>query len=148
LRNKSIQLEAHNVYQNDLYVGFKTPLNSRDETVILKLEDVDSLFAGEPARGTIWRTVSLLNPETGSPALLSDMLFHKGQLLFLGVSKGQGSVSSHLWSYAPDTSSLRTLKTFQRLRAEGVSTTAKDGEIIVVFDGGGKNASRFLPLAL
>jgi len=148
LRNRSIQLEAHNVYQNDLYLGFKTPLNSRDETVILKLENVDSLFAGEPAKGTIWRSVSLLNPATGSPALLSDMLFHQGKLLLLGVSKEQGSISSHLWSYAPDTSSLRTLKTFDRLRAEGVSTTAKDGEIIVVFDGGGKNVSRFLPFTL
>lgn len=148
LRNKSIELEAHNVYQNDLYLGFKTPLNSRDETVILKLENIQGLFLGEPVKGRIWRSVSLLNPETGSPALLSDMLFYNGRLLLLGVSKGQGSISSHLWSYQPETSALRSLKTFDRLRAEGISATSKDGEVVVVFDGDGKNASRFLPLTL
>ena len=148
LQQKSIELESHQIYRNDLYLGFKTPLNSQDETVILKLDNAQDLFEGRPPKGRIWRSISLLNPQTGSPALLSDMLFLEDSLLLLGVSQDAGSHSSHLWSYDLNTSSLLALQSFEELKAEGVGTTSTGDELIVVFDGGGKAASRYTTLAL
>ncbi len=148
LKDKSIQIEAHNVYQNNLYLGFKTPLNERNETVILKIENVDKILSGEEIDGKIWRSISLLNPQTGSPALLSDLLFYEDRLLLLGVSKDEGRLSSHLWSYQYETESLRTLKSFNQLRAEGVVASTDKNRVVVVFDGGGNHPSRFLTITL
>ena len=150
IADKTIQIEAHAVKQNSLYVGFKTPHNTQGETVFIKIDNLDTLFAGKQVQveGTIWRNISLLDPQTGSPTYLSDMLFYGDELLLLGVNDSHSTPSSHLWSFKTKTSKLTSIKSFDRLKAEGISATLKQDEVLVVFDGDGVKASRFLPVDL
>lgn len=148
LEDRSINLEAHSVYQNNLYLGFKTPLNESGETVILKLENVDQLFQGKLGQAGIWKKISLLDMRTGAPSLLSDMMFHDNQLLLLGVNNNPGLNDSHLWSYRLASSQLTNITSFRGLSAEGISRTFDRNELMVVFDGDGKTSSRFLPISI
>lgn len=148
LQEKSINLEAHSVYQNNLYLGFKTPLSELGETVIIKLEDVSMLFKGKLASGSIWKKITLLDPRSGSPSLLSDMLFRNGELMLLSVNSKVSSNTSHLWSYQLASSALNSISSFSGLSAEGISRTHANDELMIVFDGDGKTSSRFLPFSV
>ncbi|MBT3206698.1 MAG: HlyD family efflux transporter periplasmic adaptor subunit [Gammaproteobacteria bacterium] len=150
LQEDTIQIEAHAIHQDDLYVGLKAPLNQQGETVFIKFDNIDQLFMHKPlsASGEIWRSIALLDPQTGAPSHLSDMLFFDNKLLLLGRSDNQSVSSSHLWSYQYTSSSLTALQSFGPLKAKGISATSKQGEIMLVFDGNGKQPSRFLPVAL
>ena len=148
LQEKSINLEAHSVYQNNLYLGFKTPLSELGETVIIKLEDVSMLFKGELVSGSIWKKITLLDPRSGSPSLLSDMLFRNGELMLLSVNSKVSTNTSHLWSYQLASSALKSISSFSGLSAEGISRTNANDELMMVFDGDGKTSSRFLPLSV
>lgn len=150
ISNKSMQIEAHGIHQNNLYVGFKTPLDIQGKTVFIKFDNINKIFADKTAQvdGAIWKKISLLDPQTGSPTHLSDMLFYQDQLLLLGVNESHAIASSHLWSYQYAASKLSTIKSFDRLKAEGISATSKQNVVMVVFDGDGNQSSRFLPLLL
>lgn len=148
LQEKTVNLEAHSVYQNNLYLGFKTPLSDLGETVIVKLDDVDMLFKGKLGSGAIWKKITLLDPQSGSPSLLSDMMFHNEQLMLLAVNTGASTSTSHLWSYRVASSKLNNVRSFSGLSAEGISETSVNNELMVVFDGDGNSSSRFLPVSI
>ena len=148
LRDKSIDLEAHSVKGNDLYLGFKSPQGDLGETIIMKLDNIQQVMSGETVNAAIWKKITLLDPQTGAPSSLSDMMFMDDQLILLGVNKRVGMDDSHLWSYQTSTSKLTPIKSFHGLSAEGVSETSNKNKLMVVFDGNGKTQSRFLPISI
>ena len=148
LSEKSIDLEAHSVHSNDLYLGFKSPHGDLGETIILKLDNIQQVMNGETVKGGIWKKITLLDPQTGAPSSLSDMMFMDEQLLLLSVNKNISMDDSHLWSYLTSTSKLTPIKSFHGLSAEGVTATNAKNELMVVFDGNGKTQSRFLPISI
>ena len=144
LEDRSIDVEAHQVYQGHLYLGFKTPFNAANEAVILRLDNFDGLFDGESPSAEIWRSVALTDPPSGAATRLSDMLFYGDRLLLLSVDSRKDTPSSHLWSYRYQTSQIEWLRSFQGLRLEGLSAGPNEGEIRLVSDGGGQSSSRIL----
>ncbi len=146
LARKAIDVESHFLSKGKLYLGFKTPLDNHGDSVILQIDDLDGLFAGKPPQGRIWQRLSLLDPQNGVPAHLSDMRLEGDQLLLLGVSRNQGHPNSYLWRYDLSRSKLHVIKSFPDLKAEGVSARMSDGRRALVFDGDGKRPSRIITI--
>ena len=144
LSDHSMNIEAHFVNANSLYLGFKSP-HDDNRTLIIKLSDLDSLFDGEIPRAEIWRSLPLFHPETGEPMQLSDMALVNGELLLLGTSRSNRK-DSVLWRYQPGNNKLESLKKFPGLNAEGVSFHPASSQIILVFDEGKKKHSNYLSL--
>ncbi|VAW80474.1 hypothetical protein MNBD_GAMMA13-907 [hydrothermal vent metagenome] len=142
--NRTIDVESHAISEGKLYLGFKAPLDDRNNTVILQIDNLDGLFAGKPAQGRIWQRLALSDPDSGVPVSLSDMHMEGDQLLLLGISKNHNRPSSHLWKLDLKKANLILLHSIPGLRAEGISGRLADGRRAIVFDGNGKRHSRLV----
>jgi hypothetical protein len=146
IASKSMDIEAHSIFNNDLYLGFKAPLNSKGKSVIFKLSDVNAMFSGEQKQGGIWQLLDLKDDTSGEPDMLSDMLLQGNRMLLLSVKTSKYPVS-YLWSYHIGNKKLTKLATFKNLKAEGIAQSIFDeNENVIVFDTGTKFASRHLIL--
>lgn len=144
--SKSIDIEAHNVINGDLYLGFKTPLNINDESVILKINNIDEIFLDNSTKASIWAELKL-NDKNNSASFISDMLFEKNQLLLLSVNNNNDKPFSFLWRFNMQSQKLTRLSSFENLKAEGIAHSISGGsQYILVFDEDGKSASRHLSL--
>ena len=144
IKNDSINIEAHAVINNTLYLGFKSPFDGRNNTIILKIIGVEALFAdGNIVSATIWQKLKLTDPESGNAARLTDMVILNEQLFLLGVLKHRRHSRSCLWRYNINSKRLTQLATFPGLQAEGLSINKNLEEAMVVFDGDGQDPSRY-----
>ena len=141
--HKSMDIEAHAVIEDALYLGFKSPLDRQGNTVILRVMGVNGLFAGTIGHVEIWQEFKLLESNSGKPALLSDMVVQNDQLFLLGVVNHRRHLMSGLWAYNIDKKNLSQLATFPDLKAEGIAIRQDLGEALIVFDGGAKNPSQY-----
>ena len=142
INNKTLDIESHFVKNNDLYLGFKAPYAGSNNTLIVRLSDVDAMFKGKTPQAEIWQSIALLDPETGEPMQLSDMQQLDDQLFLLSVSRSSVK-KSVLWRYQLKHNTLEYIKQFPGLKAEGLSYRQQKAEFMVVFDKGGKKESSF-----
>ncbi len=141
----SLDIESHIVLNNDLYLGFKSPFIDAKKVLIMKIPDVNALFAGAIPSAEIWRSIALRDPETGGPMKLSDMVQVDGQWFFLGVSRSPIK-QSVLWHYQAETGLLSATQSFLDLKAEGIAYNPKKLLFTVVFDRGKNKRSRYLSI--
>ncbi len=146
LASQLIDIESHSVIDGNLYIGFKAPIDENRSTVILKLGSVNGILSGKQAEGKIWKTLDLQDRETGEITVLTDMFAQEGKLLLLSVNENRRHPVSHLWSFEPDTDSLLEIAVFSDLKAEGIAGSGGNDGYMVVFDGGGGTASRYMHL--
>jgi hypothetical protein len=148
IKNQSINIEAHLVLDNNLYLGFKTPLENARETVFVKLSNLAGIFNGQHSSAEIVLTLALPKPETGKPTRLSDMALAGNDLFLLSADKGN-SKNSYLWRYTLGSKQAELLKTFSDLQAEGITYVPALSLLVVVFDEGSAKASKYqlLPLS-
>ncbi len=139
----SLDVESHLVREGALYLGFKSPFGEDGKTVIIKLNDVGDLFAGEGIRGGIWRSISLPRTASGKTMFLSDMAMGESVVYLLAVTAGRKSAESALFSFDMESARLRRIAAFASQKAEGFAYGGKKGGHMVVFDGGGSSPSRF-----
>ena len=142
--NKNIDIESHAMRDNVLFLGFKSPSNDENHAVILKIDDVDALFAGGVSHAGIWLNLDLSEPETGVMSHLSDFAFSSEKLYLLSVSSNLPEVTSYLWRYSIADGSLLRLMEFPGVRAEGISVGQDEGVAMIVVDGNAQAPSRFL----
>ena len=139
-----LDIEAHAVVDNRLFLGFKAPLDADGNTVILKLENVAGLFAGEPARAAIWQRLNLRHGFSSAVSRLSDFSFSGDVLYLLSVNQEDDRLSSYLWRFDLASRALSLVREFPGLRAEGLSVDAAGQDATIVFDGDGKLPSQFV----
>lgn len=143
IENHSMDIESHFVKNNDLYLGFKAPNASNHNTLIIRLHDVQAMFDGKIPQAEIWKNIALLDPETGEPMQLSDMVMAYKQLFLLSVSRSSAQ-KSVLWRYQPKDKTIEYIKQFSDLKAEGMSYRQEQSMFMVVFDEGKKAAPKYL----
>lgn len=150
IKHRTMDIEAHMVMNNKLYLGFKAPLDSQGNTVILELSDINKLFSEQKIDGRIWQTVQMLSPETGEKTRLSDMLMLKESLLLTSVVRSSQKSRSYLWRYSLQDKSLTKIKTFPGLKLEGISPSSDGKSLMIVFDEGGGEPSQYqsIPFSL
>lgn len=149
LSSKKLDIEAHAIKDQAIYLGFKDPLLHATKAVILKIEAIDRLLDGVKwhADAELAFTLPLLDPDKGKPMHLSDMLWLGDSLYLLGVA-GKRQEKSALWQYNPGGQSLTCLTQFSELKAEGISFRPRTNELTVVFDLGSGKHSKYLNITL
>jgi hypothetical protein len=147
LREHSLDIEAHFIKDNDLYLGFKSPLAHDNATVIIKLNNLDALFKGQQPSATLWKTLRLTESASTAPSPLSDLLLLNDTLYLLSVSSS-ATKNSYLWRYSLQENQLQLIKSFAGLNAEGITYRADRAQFMVVFDEGKNYPSRYQFLSL
>ncbi len=142
IKDHSMDVESHFVNNNNLYLGFKGPLNKSDETLLIKIEDVASLFKGKIPYAKSWQTIKLSEPKTGEAMYLSDMLMINHDLFLLSVSSSSDK-QSILWRYSLKSKMLEVIQKFSGVKAEGVSYQTDKARFMIVFDEGNDKKSKF-----
>lgn len=147
LKDQTVDIESHLVINNVLYLGFKAPREINGDTVFVKLDNLAGIFAGEPASAEIILSVLMLTPDTGNPTHLSDMTLVGNELYFLTTLAGNSS-DSYLWRYKLGKTKAKLIKTFNKIKAEGITYNPEVSAFVVVFDEGADKPSKFQVLNL
>lgn len=142
LDKQTINIEAHIIVGNDLYVAFKAPLENARESIFVKFSNIAGMFQGQVPDVQIVLTLSLIPPGTNEITTPSDMILVDGDLLLLSTEKGK-SPNSYLWRYSLSTQKLSLLNTFSQLQAEGITYYADSQIVAVVFDEGSNKVSKY-----
>ncbi len=145
ITDHSMDIESHFVKNNTLYLGFKSPFTDASKALIIKINDLEALFAGVISEAQIWKSLNLADPETGEPMQLSDMLMVGDDLFITGVSRSS-SRKSVLWRYLPKQQTLENIQQFPGLKAEGISYHPEKSMFTVVFDNNGNTPSSYLTI--
>jgi multidrug resistance efflux pump len=135
-----VDLEGLAYQDKALLLGYKAPL-SAGRSVILRLSQLDALFDKRqiPAGAvSIFLRLRLQREGASRQEHLSGLTYRGGQLLITSTAKGQGSLWRLTKANTPE-----LLRAFDGLRPEGLALSADPKQLIVVFDQGGKAASRF-----
>lgn len=68
-----------------MYLGLKAPFTTRNATIILEVKDISALFEDKTVEIQRWKTIPLIDPDSGKPMKLTDMTWFDGQLFLLSV---------------------------------------------------------------
>ena len=142
IADHSMDIESHFVAGNALYIGFKSPSTGYFNTVIIKINNLDSLFSGEIPKAEVWETIELLDSEIGEPMKLTDMIRINNKLFLLSVSRSAVKKST-LWCYQLEDKVLTEVQKFPGLKAEGVAYRSEKSLLTVVFDEGRHTRSKY-----
>ncbi len=136
-----VDVEGLAFFKGALLLGYKAPL-SAGRSVILRLGQPDALFSTQQIPAGAVSIFKRLRLQRGDrPQERISGLLRAGEQLFITstVKGGRGS----LWRVAVTGEQPRLIRSFARLRPEGLSLSADPKKLMVVFDQGGAAASRF-----
>ena len=126
LKSNDLDIEAHAIMNGDLIIGLKAPLDTKDNTVILKISNVESLFFDKATtQALVWKSFDLQGYN------LSDMIVFDHYFLILAVYSSNNKLTSNLLSYNLHNDQIKLLHTFPNLRAEGISKTDNKNKFLV-----------------
>jgi len=147
-KSGAIDVESHAVRDNRLYLGFKAPQDDDASSVILQLDDVDGLFAGRPPKASTWLSIDLGKAANGKRRRLSDIAIDGGDIYLLSVAAAGKKSISFLSHYNLGNGALTHISEYPGLKAEGISLDPDAKTATIVFDGGGKEPSRWIRSSL
>ncbi len=143
IKNKTLDIEAHAVVNNQLYIGLKEPVDDNSNSLILKVDDVNSVFQNKTTSIKLWHSLDFSSITPSLSWRLSDFIFIDDRVLLLTVGNKKNHHSSALWSFDIAEQKLELKEIFQHARAEGISMTSRPGSFMIVFDGGGYKPSQY-----
>ncbi|MDC1286584.1 HlyD family efflux transporter periplasmic adaptor subunit [Gammaproteobacteria bacterium] len=144
LDSGDFDLESHAVWHNRLYLGFKSPLDADNKTLILRLDDVDRMFAGDPPEASIWLSLDLGSSADDQRRHLSDFAITDSGLYLLSVSASKKHPVSYLSHFDTGSRVMTRIAEYPGIKAEGISIDPSYASATIVFDGGGKSPSQWL----
>lgn len=141
--DRPIEVEAHVVLGGDLYVGLKAPLLDNDDSVILRIPDVNRLFEknGAQSRIEVWKKIRFSEERHR----ISDMAFVNGSLYITTTKKKEAGGA--FWSLGKNDIAPKMVRSFPDLRPEGVAYNHPQNLFLIAFDGGGEEPSSYLFVA-
>lgn len=145
IEDKSLDIESHFIESNNLYLGLKSPFTKKNKTIILKVKDISALFEDKEFEAEIWKTIPLIDSDSGKPMKLTDMTLVNDQLFLLSVMS-KPNKKSILWQYQIKNESLKQIEKFPFTRAEGITYRPDNSSFTVVFDKGGNSHSKYLSI--
>lgn len=141
-RSDDLEIEAHAVQNDRLYLALKRP-TSGNEIIFLQIKGFSRLFSEKkllPEDLSLWMKLRIPAAMVKIEHNISDMSIHESKLYFSTTCKAHDC--SALWKY--DLQSKNTepvlLKSISNGRLEGIFYTADTNTLMGVFDQHGKNA--------
>jgi hypothetical protein len=131
-KDRPIEVEAHSVQQGDLYIALKAPLLDNDDSVIVRVRDVNRLFEKNGEQSTVepWRKLRF--SEEGHR--ISDLAFVKGAIYVTTTRKK--TTGGAFWTMNQNDFAPRLVRSYRELRPEGVAYNNAKNVFLVAFDGG------------
>ena len=126
----------------DLYVGFKEPQLDNDDSVIVRIPDVNRLFEKQGKQSSVQFFRKLRFPEERHR--LSDMTFVNGNLYVTTTRKKVDGGA--FWSIGK-TGAPELVRSFPELRPEAVSYNPAQNVFMLGFDGGKNEPSHYMFVA-
>ncbi|WP_413585010.1 DUF3616 domain-containing protein [Bdellovibrio sp. HCB274] len=140
------EVEGHTVDNNDLYLSLKGPVLHRNEAVILKVSDFESVFEGRLKT----EQVSLLSrfemklPHQEVEMLATDLI-KQGDTFYLASSCRETACSA-IWMLNADSGQAKLLHEFNMRHLEGLAIHPETHQMFAVFDR--KHATQFAVVSL
>jgi hypothetical protein len=141
--DRPIEVEAHAVVAGDLYVGLKAPLLDNDDSVILRIRDVNNLFEkkGQQSMIEVWKKLRFSEENHR----ISDISFVNGTVYLTTTRKKQAGGA--FWSFGKSDSAPRPIRSFPDLRPEALAYDPVKNVFLIGFDGGKEETSNYLFIA-
>jgi multidrug resistance efflux pump len=147
ITNGSLDVEAHYITGNQLFIGIKSPLSGQ-QSVILKVDDVEQLLLGNITHVDIFKQFKLISPDTQHQMTISDMIFYQDKIYLLAVNVDKPKNNSALWELSSHGENITMLKQFSGLKAEGLAINTLNSTMMIVFDEGSKSIGKQLDFPL
>jgi multidrug resistance efflux pump len=150
IADSTLDIEGVAFRKGEIFLGMKNPLLD-ESAVILNIGKADKLF-GVSALKTeniaIWKQWKLIDPATGAPAGISDLLFNGDMLYALAVVEAKINnalkTSGALWQYHVGDKQPSCIRHFSGLKPEGIAYNNRTGELLLTFDNGSKRPSQLI----
>ncbi|MBX3017061.1 MAG: HlyD family efflux transporter periplasmic adaptor subunit [Bdellovibrionaceae bacterium] len=135
-RATDFEIESHFVEDNFLYIGFKTPLSSAKETLMLVIQDVDRMFKTKNLEIAQLSSVKWVDfgQVAGAPHHMSDLIRVKGRMYATTVCHHEGCGAIWRLSESEGKITAEQLKSFEDLKPEGIAFDPEDSSFFVTFD--------------
>ncbi len=131
-RGRPVEVEAHFVLQGDLYLALKAPLLDNDDSVILRIRDINRRFTHQGAQSQIEPWKKLRFAEEGHR--VSDLMMLDGVLYMTTTRKKMDGGA--LWSLRGSDTAPQLERAYRELRPEGLAYNKEKNVFLVAFDGG------------
>ncbi len=131
-----IDIESHFTIGKDLYLGFKHPITKDNESVIIKITDLDLIFTKKELAAdkiSMWRTLNFTKVE-GLPHRLSDLVNVDGQIYAATVCKNEDCGAIWKLPSSDKKAAPQMMRFFKDLKPEGMAFDSKEQSLFVTFD--------------
>lgn len=130
------EIEGHFVIDKDLYLGFKNLLTEKNQSVIIKIINFETLFSKKTLAAeqlSLWHTLDFKSVE-GAPHRISDIIKVDGVIYVTTVCKLENCGA--LWKLQDDKTFIapRIQRFYEKSKPEGVAFNSKEKSLLVVFD--------------
>ncbi|NLG16098.1 MAG: hypothetical protein GX556_02065 [Fibrobacter sp.] len=147
--NRSPDIEGIAYNENTLYLSFKSPLLD-EKSAILKITDIDNMFKSgslEKSQIELWRQLHLKDISSGNLFRISDIQFTGNNLYILSCCiSGDEPLEGRLWVLRANGEDPEVIKSFQKMKPEGIAFDKKNSSAIITFDNGSDLPSQFTVL--
>jgi multidrug resistance efflux pump len=137
LVDDKIDVESSFEKEGELYIGLKRPLNKTDDSLILNIGKLASIF--EKQKLSQMKVVARIHfPGPKGEARLSEMI-HFGDTLVLATTSGKPDVG-RIWTYSLNSQKLNLLVEFPSFSPEGLAYDEVSKKLMIFFDEGKEQA--------
>ena len=141
INNKTLDIETMFALKGHLIIGFKAPFLSDGATALVDIGTPETLFTTNNNQHNFKIIKKLYLPINNK---LSDAIMIGDRLYLTAIIKNQnGAKHSHLWQTSIESSQLNKLMTYKNLKAEGLAFNPQNNQILIVFDEGNNQQSKF-----
>ena len=141
------EVEGHFIDQKSLYVSVKGPILDQKELLILKVSEIEKVFAGESLKSdeiSVFRHLKLPWADPAMEPLVTDLI-HDNNTIFFSTSC-RNSPCSALWRLGANSDKAELIQEFPLRHLEGLGVLSHAGKIFGVFDS--KRSPRYFSLSL
>jgi len=148
MADREMEIEGMAVHQNALYLGCKNPLKN-SKSVILRISEMEKALQQKkisPNSVQIWRELDLPDEISGKPMCISDLYFHQDRVYVLSCVKNEAEKNSRRGALTVYDNQGKQMvnRYFKNLNPEGITFDPDRKNLVIVFDEGGKHASKML----
>lgn len=131
-----IEIESHFVDGNDLYIGFKAPVDTEGRSLVLVVSDVNSIFQARKISPLQISKVKWIDfaVQGEAPYRLSDLIRIKGRMYATTVNSSEDGGAVWRLQESDGVLVAEQLKAFTNLKPEGIAFDPEDSTLFVTFD--------------
>lgn len=142
-----LDIEGLVVSDNTAYLGLRNPVKSSKEVIMLKIKELDRLFAsGELSRDqvSVWKTIKLpVKRRSDRNEGISDLMLLNNQLIIVTANNGHKQRGRVLVTSLDEGGLVKEIAYFKDKKPEGVTYLSGEKQLLIVFDDNNRTDELF-----